>query len=77
MNLSVESVSRTVPSLQATEEKPVYRIGLAGLLLLWTVFCVVTALLVAAIFAPGHLGLDDWLRILGNLWPNDTPIITT
>jgi hypothetical protein len=77
MNLSVDSQSATLPSLEATEEKPVYRLGLAGLLFLWAVFSVVTALVLAAIFVPGHLGLNDWLRVLGNLWPVDSPMFTT
>jgi hypothetical protein len=77
MNLCVESESETLPTLQATEEKPVYRIGLAGLLFLWAVFSVITALVAVAILVPGHLGLNDWLRVLGNVWPGDGPILTT
>jgi hypothetical protein len=77
MNLCVESASETLPTLKATEEKPVYRIGLAGLLCLWAVFSMVTALVVAAIFVPGHLGFNDWLRVLGNVWPVDSPLFTT
>jgi hypothetical protein len=76
MNLSVESESRTLPPLKASEEKPGYLIGVACLLFPWAVFSVVTVLLAVAVFVPGHLGLIDWLRVLGSL-PSESPMLTT
>jgi len=36
------------------------------------VFVAVTALVGVALFVPGHLGLSDWLRLLG-----DSPVFST
>jgi hypothetical protein len=77
MNLSVEYASRRLPSLKRSEENPAYFVAVECLLLLWAGFSVVAALLVVAIFVPGHLGLSDWLQALVNLWPTDTPMFTT
>jgi hypothetical protein len=77
MNLSIEYQSRRPSSLKWIEEKPAYLAGAACLILLWAVFSAVTVLVVVAIFVPGHLGLSDWLRLLTNLWPGDSPMFTT
>lgn len=72
MNLFVEYESRRVPALKGSEEKPVYILGVAFLLVLWAVFTAVTALVIVAVFIPGHLGLSEWLQFLG-----DSPMFTT
>lgn len=77
MNLSVEYQSRRVPAREGSKEKPIYILGPALLLVLWAVFAAVTALVVVALFVPGHLGLSDWLRVLGNLWSEESPMFTT
>ena len=77
MNLSIEYESPRLPSLKGTEEHPAYIIAVTCLISLWVVFSVITALVAVAVFVPGHLGLSDWLRVLGNLWPGDSPMFTT
>jgi hypothetical protein len=77
MNLSVEYQSHKVPALKEREKERAYILGPALLLVLWAVFSSVTILVVVAAFVPGHLGLSDWLRILGDLWPADSPMFTT
>jgi hypothetical protein len=72
MNLSVEYQSRSVPALDGSKEKPAYILGTAFLLVLWAVFSAMTVLLAVAVFVPGHLGLGDWLRVLG-----DSPMVST
>jgi hypothetical protein len=72
MNLSVEYQSPRAPVLKSSEEKPVYILGVALLLVLWAVFFAMTTLVVVALFVPGHLGLSDWLRLLG-----DSPVFST
>ena len=72
MNLSVEYQSPRAPFLKGTEQKPVYILGVALLLFLWAVFLAAAVLLVVALFVPGHLGLSDWLRLLG-----DSPVFST
>jgi hypothetical protein len=72
MNLSVEYQSPEAPVLKASQEKPVYILGIALLIVLWAVFVAVTAFVVVALFVPGHLGLSDWLRLLG-----DSPVFST
>jgi hypothetical protein len=72
MNLSVEYQSPRAPVLNGSEEKPVYILGIAFLLVLWAVFIAVTSLVVVALFVPGHLGFSDWLRLLG-----DSPLFST
>jgi hypothetical protein len=59
------------------EEHPAYIVALACLLLGWAIFSVATAILLAALFLPGHLGLMDLLKELGNLVPADAPMYTT
>jgi len=66
MNLSVEYQSPRAPVLKGSEEKPVYFLGVALLLVFCAVFIAVTVLVVVAPFIPGHLGLSDWLRLLGD-----------
>jgi hypothetical protein len=72
MNLSVEYQSPRAPVWKGSEEKPVYTLGIGLLLFLLAVFIAVTALVVVALFVPGHLGLSDWLRLLG-----DSPVFST
>jgi hypothetical protein len=72
MNLSVEYQSPRAPVWKGSEDKPVYALGITSLLFLWAVFIAVTALIVVALFVPGHLGLSDWLRLLG-----DSPVSST
>jgi len=64
-------------SLGKTEAKPAWRVALDCLLVVWAVFAVAMAILVIAVFVPGHLGLSDLLQALGNLLPPDFPLITT
>ena len=71
MNPSVEYQAPRAPVLKGSEEKPVYILGVALLLVFWAVFIAVTVVAVA-VFVPGHLGLSDWLRVLG-----DSPIFST
>jgi hypothetical protein len=72
MNPSVEYQSHKVPALKESEKKPAYMLGAAFLLALWAAFSAATVLLVVAVFVPGHLGLSDWLRVLG-----DSPMVST
>jgi hypothetical protein len=72
MNPSVEYQAPRAPVLKGSEEKPVYILGVALLLVFWAVFIAVTVLAVVALFVPGHLELDDWLRLLG-----DSPVFST
>jgi hypothetical protein len=62
MNPSVQYQAPRAPVLKGSEEKPVYRLGVALLLAFWA---AVTVAGVVALF-PGHLGLSDWLRLLGD-----------
>jgi uncharacterized membrane protein len=70
MNLSVEYQPPKAPVLKGSEE-PAYFLGVALQLVFWAVFIAVTVVAVA-VFVPGHLGLSDWLRVLG-----DSPIFST
>jgi hypothetical protein len=72
MNLSVEYQPPKAPILKGSEEKPVYILGVAWLLVFWAILIAVTVSAVVAAFVPGHSGLTDWLRILG-----DSPISST
>jgi hypothetical protein len=72
MNLSVEYQPPKAPVLQGSEEKPVYILGVALLLVFSAILIAVTVLAVVAVFFPGHLVLTDWLLILG-----DSPISST
>jgi hypothetical protein len=65
------------PSLGKTEAKPAWRVALDCLLVVWAVFAVAMAILVIAVFIPGHLGLSDLLQALGNLLPPDFAFSTT
>ena len=71
MNLSVEYQPPKAAVLKGSEEKPAYILGVAFLLVFWAMFIAVTVVAVA-VFVPGHLGLSDWLRVLG-----DSPIFST
>ena len=77
VNGSLDYELQRHPSPGQTEEKPVYTLALACLLLVWAVFSVATAIFVVALLLPGHLGLSDLLQALGNLLPADSPIFTT
>jgi hypothetical protein len=77
MNSCIEYESRAFRPRRRSGEKPGYRIAIAGLLLLWAVLSLVTALVAVALFVPGHLGLDDWLQVLAKLWPDEIPMFTT
>jgi len=77
MNRSLDYELQTPPSLGQTEKKPAYAVALACLLLVWAVFSVATAILVAALLLPGHLGLSDLLQALGNLLPADASMYAT
>ena len=65
------------PSVGKTEAKPAWKVALECLLVVWAVFTVAMAILVIALFVPGHLGLSDLLQALGNLVPLDFPFFTT
>jgi hypothetical protein len=65
------------PSLGQVKEKPAYRVALVCLLAVSAVFCLATAILIVAVFLPGHLGLSEWPQALGSLWPANFPIYTT
>jgi hypothetical protein len=72
MNPTLEYESRRAPDLREKEQKTPYGIAAIGLILLWAVFAVMTFGLAVALFVPGHLGLSDWLRVLG-----DSPMFST
>jgi hypothetical protein len=74
---SLEVTLPRLPLPKGAGEKPAYIAGVTCLLLLWAVYAVLTALLLVAVFSPGHLGLSDWLRALANLWPEDYPMFST
>jgi hypothetical protein len=65
------------PSLGKTEAKPAWKVALDCLLIVWAVISVAVAILVIALFVPGHLGLGDLLQALGNVLPPDFPFCTT
>jgi hypothetical protein len=77
MNSALDYELQTHPSPRQTEERPVYPLALAGLLLVWVVFSTATAILVVALLLPGHLRLSDLLQTLGNLLPTDSPSFMT
>jgi hypothetical protein len=77
VNLSVKSESPSLPSAKGTEQKPGYIAGATCLLVLWAAFSAITALVVTAVFVPGHLGLSGWLKVLSHFWPSDSPMFTT
>jgi hypothetical protein len=58
-------------------EKPAYAGSLALLLLTWVAMNATSAILLAALFFPGHLGLSDLLRAIGELLPIDPVGYTT
>ena len=64
-------------SVGKTEAKPAWKVALECLLVVWAVFSVAMAILIIALFVPGHLGLSDLLQALGNLLPPDFPFFTT
>jgi|GEM_PF-4753044 hypothetical protein len=72
MNLSVEYQAPRASAPERIEEKSIYVLGVAFLLALWAAFTAMTVLVVVAVFVPGHVGLSDWLRLLG-----DSPMFTT
>ena len=72
VNLSVKSESPSLPSAKGAEQKQGYIGGVACLLVLWAAFSALTALVVIAVFVPGHLGLSDWLKVLSHVWPSDS-----
>jgi hypothetical protein len=77
VNLSVKSESPSLPSAKGTGQKLGHIGGVACLLVFWAAFSAVTALVVIAVFVPGHLGLSDWLKMLSHFWPSDSPMFTT
>ena len=77
VNLSVKSESPSLPSAKGTEQKQGYIGGVACLFALWATFSAITALVVIAVIVPGHIGLSDWLKVLSQVWPSDSPIFTT
>lgn len=77
MNPSVECQSHKVPALKEGEKKPAYMLGTAFLLALWAAFSAVTVFLVVTLLVPDHFGLNDWLRVLANMWPGEMPLFTT
>ncbi|MBV8816642.1 MAG: hypothetical protein JO271_19310 [Verrucomicrobia bacterium] len=77
MNLSVKYESPSLLPAKGTEQRPGYIGGVACLLVLWAAFSGITALVVIAVFVPGHLGLSEWLTLLSRVWPGDSPMFTT
>jgi predicted branched-subunit amino acid permease len=77
MNRSLHYDSQMPVPDQRTEEKRAYVAALASLLVIWIVSCMAAAVLVIALFDPGHLGLDGLLEKLGRILPTDAPILTT
>jgi hypothetical protein len=65
------------PSVGETEAKAAWKVALECFLIVWAVFSVAMAILIIAVFVPGHLGLNDLLQALGNLLPPDFPCVTT
>ena len=61
----------TNQSSVGTAENHVYAGPLAFLLLAWFALSAATAILLVALFLPGHLGLSDLLRSIDDLLPID------
>jgi hypothetical protein len=57
------------------DNKTPYTVALACLLFVWALFSLATAILVAALLLPGHLGLSDLLQVLAKLLLGDPPNI--
>jgi hypothetical protein len=64
-------------SVGKTEPKAAWKVALECFVIVWAVVSVAMAILIIAVFVPGHLGLSDLLQALGNLLPPDFPLVTT
>jgi hypothetical protein len=71
MNYLLESEASPSLASGRSAENPAYRVAVTALLSVWAVVGLVTAVLVFALFVPGHLGLSDLLRALSNFFPTD------
>jgi hypothetical protein len=74
---TVDHQPQTNQSFAPTIDKQAYAGPLAFLLLAWLAASVAIAILLLALFLPGHLGLSDWLRAVDGLLPTDSPSYTT
>jgi hypothetical protein len=75
MNDNVDHQPETM-FVRTTEEHD-YAGPLAFLLLASLVSSATTAILIVALYLPGHLGLGDLLRAIGDLLPTDPVSYTT
>jgi hypothetical protein len=62
--------------VRATKEQN-YAGPLVFLLLVSLLLSVTMAILIVALYVPGHSGLADWLRAIGDLLPIDLVSYTT
>jgi hypothetical protein len=74
---TIDHQLETNQSFASIIDKQAYAGPLAFLLLAWLAASVATAILLVALFLPGHLGLSDWLRAVDGLLPTDPPSYTT
>jgi hypothetical protein len=75
MNDNVDHQPETM--FARTTEEHDYAGPLAFLLLASLVSSATTAILIVALYLPGHLGLGDLLRAIGDLLPTDPVSYTT
>lgn len=75
-NCASNQLEANLPLVRITE-KHACRAALALMLFTWLVFSAAAAILFLALFLPGHLGLSDLLRALGDLLSADSLIYTT
>jgi hypothetical protein len=75
MNVTVDHQPET--TLVRTTKEQNYAGPLAFLLLASLVLIATMAILIVALYVPGHSGLGDWLRAIGVLLPTDLVSYTT
>jgi hypothetical protein len=75
MNNTVDHQPETT-FVRTTEEQD-YSGPLAFLVMASLLLSATTAILIVALYLPGHLGLGDLLRVIGDLLPTDLVSYTT
>jgi hypothetical protein len=77
MSNSASKQLETYPSLVRITEKQACTAALVFMLFTWLLFSATAAILFLALLLPGHFGLSDLLRALGDLLPVDPVIYAT